>query len=452
MEVILSNFKDHPSCPHGPCLLFERYKSDGLKSGRRFFACSACRFRSDCSFFQWADDELPEAKKALWDKIKEEKSLPYSHEDYIKRLEIFKSLPTAKQFCKTCSLLILDQSENHSGHNIFENVSLHHLLEPTLLFEWHENKKVEAQYYFEPNTTSFLVSLLKDLKFSKLVSIGVPKVHEYVISNKVNGISSLLMDIDHRYMQFFGPEKFCHYNLFNNYFFGGKKSKKKFKNFLSENEDDKVAIILDPPFGGLVDAISFTLKKINKWWQRRNNKVEENVPIIWVFPYFLEGRILKNFPDMKMMDYKVEYVNHKKFKENPKKSSPVRIFTNIEASHFVLPAEYGYRFCADCDRYVSEENQHCLKCNACTTKHGKTYHHCDYCKQCVKSSFIHCQKCDKCGLLSKKDDKICQDCQCNSNDIGEGQILKCFKCSGVGHKKRNCPEGLLRHNKRKKLK
>ena len=106
-------------------------------------------------------------------------------------------------------------------------------------------------------------------------------------------------------MQFFGPEQFCHYNMFNNYFFGGKESKRTFKNFLSENQDEKLIILIDPPFGGLIDAISHTLKIINKWWQKRNNKIEENIPIIWFFPYFHEARILKNFPDMKMMDYKV---------------------------------------------------------------------------------------------------------------------------------------------------
>lgn len=106
-------------------------------------------------------------------------------------------------------------------------------------------------------------------------------------------------------MQFFGPEQFCHYNIFNNYFFSGKESKTVFKNFLQEAQDEKVVIVLDPPFGGLIDAISFSLKKINNLWQKGHNKPEENVPIIWIFPYFLENRILKNQPDMKMIDYKV---------------------------------------------------------------------------------------------------------------------------------------------------
>lgn len=107
-------------------------------------------------------------------------------------------------------------------------------------------------------------------------------------------------------MQFLEPDSFCHYNLFNNHFFGGKSSKKVMKQFLSENADEKVVILLDPPFGGLVDAISYTLEKINKWWQAINKKPStESVPILWFFPYFLEPRIIKSMPNMVMMDYKV---------------------------------------------------------------------------------------------------------------------------------------------------
>lgn len=107
-------------------------------------------------------------------------------------------------------------------------------------------------------------------------------------------------------MQFFDPEIFCRYNVFNNHFFGGKPSRKTLKQFLSENDNDKIAILLDPPFGGLVDAIAYTFGKINNLWQSINNKPSsENIPILWFFPYFLEPRIIKSMPEMEMMDYKV---------------------------------------------------------------------------------------------------------------------------------------------------
>jgi len=37
-------------------LLFE--KVGKVKEGRRFYACSACRDRKDCNFFQWEEDKV----------------------------------------------------------------------------------------------------------------------------------------------------------------------------------------------------------------------------------------------------------------------------------------------------------------------------------------------------------------------------------------------------------
>jgi hypothetical protein len=48
--------------------------------------------------------------------------------------------------------------------------------------------------------------------------------------------------------------------------------------------------------------------------------------------------------------------------------SPVRIFTNIAANAFVLPAAEGYRLCPACDRYVCRNNLHCDACGKCTSK------------------------------------------------------------------------------------
>ncbi|KFM61176.1 Zinc finger CCHC domain-containing protein 4, partial [Stegodyphus mimosarum] len=50
---------------------------------------------------------------------------------------------------------------------------------------------------------------------------------------------------------------------------------------------------------------------------------EEMVPLLWFFPYFFEERILQNIPSLNMMDYKVEYENHKKYGMNlTSKGSP----------------------------------------------------------------------------------------------------------------------------------
>jgi hypothetical protein len=47
--------------------------------------------------------------------------------------------------------------------------------------------------------------------------------------------------------------------------------------------------------------------------------------------------------------------------------SPVRIFTNIPLTRFLLPEEQ-YRFCEKCNKFVASLNIHCGKCNACTSK------------------------------------------------------------------------------------
>lgn len=41
----------------GPTLLFEKV-CKGSEKGRRFYACSACRDRKDCKFFQWEDEKV----------------------------------------------------------------------------------------------------------------------------------------------------------------------------------------------------------------------------------------------------------------------------------------------------------------------------------------------------------------------------------------------------------
>ncbi|GFW41645.1 rRNA N6-adenosine-methyltransferase ZCCHC4 [Trichonephila clavipes] len=460
MEVILKSCKKNPQCPHGPCLVFERHTSNGTKSGKKFYSCSACRDRSVCSFFHWVDDEFPDQKRNHWKNIIAANQPPFTHEECERRRASFQKLPQhERKYCKTCSLLLLPTDKKiHQEHEVVDNLTLEQLLQPTFLLLTLSNKKAEAQYFFSTKTVHFVSSLLKKLKYTKLVLIGTPKIHEYLNrnQNKNTGLSSFLMDIDDRYMQFYDPEQFCQYNLFNNHFFNGKASKMKLKEFMTESNEEKVAVLLDPPFGGLIDAISFTLKKLNKYWQEANSKTNlETVPLLWFFPYFLESRIIKNIPDLVMMDYKVEYSNHRKFGDKAgSKGSPIRLFTNIPASLFVLPENEGYRFCNKCQRYVSQENQHCKKCNKCTTKHGNTYKHCDKCHQCVKSSYVHCEVHNKCVLNTSNSHETSEKvCKCSVESSDGDNSNKCFKCFGYGHRKRDCPTSAKsKQGKGKKMK
>lgn len=89
----------------------------------------------------------------------------------------------------------------------------------------------------------------------------------------------------------------------------------------------------DPPFGGRIEPIVVTLTCINELYKKLN-MVNNDLPMFWIFPYFMEPQILNHCPNFQMLDYKVEYENHSSFQTGPKgrkQGSPVRIFTNVDS-------------------------------------------------------------------------------------------------------------------------
>lgn len=71
--------------------------------------------------------------------------------------------------------------------------------------------------------------------------------------------------------QIYPPEKFCRYNMFNHYFFNDTTSETVFTNFLIESDDKRIAIVTDPPFGGLVQVLASTFKKITETWKKQRD-------------------------------------------------------------------------------------------------------------------------------------------------------------------------------------
>ncbi|XP_020848033.1 rRNA N(6)-adenosine-methyltransferase ZCCHC4 isoform X2 [Phascolarctos cinereus] len=316
VEVLVSQDTSDPppQCPHGPTLLFVKV-NQGKEEARRFYACSACRDRKDCNFFQWEDEKLSEARLAAREIYNRRCQPPLSHKQYIER-----------------------------------------------------------------------------------------------------------------YSQFYTEESFCHYNMFNHYFFDGKAALEICRKFLKEDKGVELILVTDPPFGGLVESLAVTFRKFMDMWkeeQSTDNNSKE-LPLFWIFPYFFESRILQFFPNFSMLDYQVDYDNHALYKHGKtgRKQSPVRIFTNIPPNKIILPAEEGYRFCTVCQRYVSLENQHCEICNSCTSKDGRRWKHCLRCKKCVKPSWIHCSICNYCALP-------------NHSCAGAKDV--CFICGEADHKRTMCP-------------
>lgn len=60
--------------------------------------------------------------------------------------------------------------------------------------------------------------------------------------------------------QFLPPNEFIHYNMFNNFFFGGEEDEKKVKDFMTGAKRGKLVLVMDPPFGGLMSILSESMK------------------------------------------------------------------------------------------------------------------------------------------------------------------------------------------------
>ncbi|XP_074659207.1 rRNA N(6)-adenosine-methyltransferase ZCCHC4-like [Tubulanus polymorphus] len=409
-----------PSCQHGPGLLFERYVQSGSGETRRrverFYACSACRDRSRCSLY------VPFGSKKFTNRG--HYTLPFTHKQYYQRFS--DSLCRAESYyCQTCEELIALKSncdKHHEGHRIISGVSENMMRNPSeALLTPLDNNKTNAQYLFTSETVGFLVRTIVDrLKYKRVLCIGCPRIHE-VLHHQYKSVSSLLLDMDHRFLQFFPPTQFCRYNVFNGHFFDGEDSVATYQQFLAEKE---LVVLIDPPFGGRIDVLSSTVRKIEADWRKQAQCDSEVLSLMLFCPYFMEPRILESLPAIKMLDFKVDYTNHATFHQTGNKNgSVVRVFTNISPRKIVIDLE-GYRYCKKCKRSVYDENQHCNTCKSCTSKDGGRYIHCKRCKRCVKEKFIHCNQCVQCKPIDHK---------CGSN------TTRCFICGENGHKVKDCP-------------
>ncbi|KAM6150126.1 LOW QUALITY PROTEIN: rRNA N(6)-adenosine-methyltransferase ZCCHC4 [Erethizon dorsatum] len=422
-----------PLCPHGPTLLFVKV-SQGKEETRKFYACSACRDRKDCNFFQWEDEKLSGARLAARESHNQRCQPPLSRMQCVERYLRFIQLPlTRRKFCQSCQWLLLpDDWGEHREHQVVGDVSVTQLRRPSQLLYPLENKKTNAQYLFADRTCQFLVGLLSTLGFRRVLCVGTPRLHELIrlttSGDKKSNLRSLLLDIDFRYSQFYMEDSFCHYNMFNHHFFDGKPALEVCRAFLQEDKGEGVIMVTDPPFGGLVEPLAITFKKLIGMWKEGQGQDDnhQEMPIFWIFPYFFEARICQFFPSFCMLDYQVDYDNHALYKHGKtgRKQSPVRIFTNIQPNKITLPTEEGYRFCPLCQRYVSLENQHCEHCNSCTSKDGRKWKHCFLCKKCVKPSWIHCSFCNHCAVAHHS---------CGGPKDG------CFICGELDHKRSSCP-------------
>jgi len=81
-------------------------------------------------------------------------------------------------------------------------------------------------------------------------------------------------------VQFIGPRQFCLYNMFNHYFFGGDASRSVYREFLrtfSSQDAGDLLVVIDPPFGGHVTLIAFTLQCITDDYRSVNQGIQAAV-------------------------------------------------------------------------------------------------------------------------------------------------------------------------------
>ncbi|XP_074598957.1 rRNA N(6)-adenosine-methyltransferase ZCCHC4-like isoform X2 [Brevipalpus obovatus] len=363
---VVTDKKEHerPHCKHGPTLLLTKHVG---AHERRFLACSADR-DNKCPILKGPFD----TEKAALQRKKIRKNL----------IKVIKTRKEDRAFCRSCDELFMHRDLcRHQNHDILDKIPLKYIRRPTMLLKASRSKEREAQYFFSDKTIDFIVETLARLNFTRLISIGCPTIHERIQCqrNKLK-IESILLDIDPRYSQFYLRKQFMLYNMFNHFFFEGKESQRKFENFLRQCSPGGTCILIDPPFGGLIQAIARSVDKIHsRWirmhWPKRNNFfVDRNLNtggyelgLMIFLPQFCESKAIQYLRGTQMTDYQVEYNHHTTCRDcscKIKVGSAIRMFTNIRQNLIKMPPEEGYRFCEKCDRFVCGKNRHCPLCDA----------------------------------------------------------------------------------------
>lgn len=219
---------------------------------------------------------------------------------------------------------------------------------------------------------------------------------------------------------------FYHYNMFNNYFFGGEVCQQNFETFLECTDAEKCCIFTDPPFGGRTELLAAAFHTLNEKYRRKNN-CHTILPIFLILPYFMENYVQQYMPEMTMFDYKVNYTNHDSYNDAGRKlGSAARLFSNVLPNLVRLPSAENYRQCRKCNRWVAPENKHCNRCQVCPSKNGAEYKHCTACELCVKPSYKHCYECGRCTQLE------------NHRCAAYQSTLTCTICLRKGHNELNC--------------
>uniref|UniRef100_A0A915ID12 Uncharacterized protein n=1 Tax=Romanomermis culicivorax TaxID=13658 RepID=A0A915ID12_ROMCU len=207
-------------CAHGPCLLFERKKKDSAEV-QQFYACSVYRNRKLCNFY-------------------------LTEKDVERKREKYRQEPSDNS-----KLICHGETSIHNGHKLEWGITNAQLKNPTKLMTSIDNKDAESA-------------------------------------------------------QFYSPRSFAQYNMVANYFYGSHSVEKLESFFQSVN---RLLIVVDPPFGTLCCQIAKSVKFLEETFavkRKASNGVDNNLKnceCIWISPYFLQPKIIENYPQIKMLAY-----------------------------------------------------------------------------------------------------------------------------------------------------
>ena len=91
---------------------------------------------------------------------------------------------------------------NHSECNVLPNLTLHQLTYPTEVIIPKVDSKMHAQYFFSKPTLDDLLSIITRLKINRVLCIGTPRIHEFIVNKFKDQITSILLDLDKNYVSY----------------------------------------------------------------------------------------------------------------------------------------------------------------------------------------------------------------------------------------------------------
>ena len=223
----------------------------------------------------------------------------------------------------------LTQLKAHVSHDVTKSLKAKQLAQPTTLLRPLAVDKSNAQYFFDGSVVALVTTALHRLGLHNVLCIGMPSIHEALVAEGAS--NSMLLDLDDRFEAFF-PSSYAKFNMFNGHFFSENYAQAA-QDFCSQVN----AIVIDPPFGGIIEALAVTIKQM--WVTVLASRAEPpkhalceaaEMPTLLFFPYFMEvthltefmsrsvdslkEKVLECMPSMRMTDYQVDYANHPTYK------------------------------------------------------------------------------------------------------------------------------------------